>query len=315
MIEKVGIIVSVSVFSYYCKEGVKNLFKNKKSTFASIVIMSFTLLLFGIFLIMTKNINKFAKNFQEDEHIEVYIDLDATDSEVEELKKNIQDIEINGEKVILNIRYKSQEEAENAMRKMLGEEGNTLKNLQTESKFLPASFLLKISKMEQAGEIKAKIETMPNVRSVRHNQEVADILMNVLKIVRIVSFTIIIVLTVSSVSIISNTIKLTVDARKREINIMKYVGATDDFIRGPFVVESLLIGLISTIIPLVLLGITYKPLQNIIYKLNQEIGSGTSISILSYTSMLSDLTIAFLIIGIGIAILGNIISMKKYLKV
>lgn len=307
--------MSINILKYYLVEGCKNLFKNKRSTFASIVIMSFTLLLFGIFLMMAKNLNKYAKQIQDDEHIEVYIALDAKDSEIEELKRKIDDIKIDGEKAVVNIRYKSKDDAKEAMKKMLKEVGTTLKNLDSESNFLPASFLLKLSDMEKANKVKAEIEAMPSVRSVRHNQEVAGIIMNALKIIRIVSFVIILILIISSVLIISNTIKLTVFARRKEISIMKYIGATDDFIRGPFVVESLLIGIISAFIPLVLLGAIYKPIQGIIYNLNKEIGAGAASSILSYTSMLPDLILAFLVMGIGIAIFGNIVSMRRYLEV
>lgn len=307
--------MSINILKYYLVDGTKNLFKNKRSTFASIVIMSFTLLLFGIFLIMAKNLNKYAKQIQDDEHIEVYIALDAKDSEIEELKKRIDDIKIDGEKAVVNIRYKSKDDAKEAMKKMLKEVGTTLKNLDSESNFLPASFLLKISKMENANKVKAEIEAMPSVRSVRHNQEVAGIIMNALKIIRIVSFVIILVLIISSVLIISNTIKLTVFARRKEISIMKYIGATDNFIRGPFVIESLLIGIISAIIPLILLGLIYKPIQGIIYNLNNEIGSGTAASVLSYGSLLPDLILSFFALGIGIAIFGNIVSMRRYLEV
>lgn len=307
--------MSINILKYYLVDGTKNLFKNKRSTFASIVIMSFTLLLFGIFLIMAKNLNKYAKQIQDDEHIEVYIALDAKDSEIEELKKRIDDIKIDGEKAVVNIRYKSKDDAKEAMKKMLKEVGTTLKNLDSESNFLPASFLLKISKMENANKVKAEIEAMPSVRSVRHNQEVAGIIMNALKIIRIVSFVIILVLIISSVLIISNTIKLTVFARRKEISIMKYIGATDNFIRGPFVIESLLIGVISAIIPLILLGLIYKPIQGIIYNLNNEIGSGTAASVLSYGSLLPDLILSFFALGIGIAIFGNIVSMRRYLEV
>lgn len=307
--------MSINILKYYLVDGTKNLFKNKRSTFASIVIMSFTLLLFGIFLIMAKNLNKYAKQIQDDEHIEVYIALDAKDSEIEELRKKIDDIKIDGEKAVVNIRYKSKDDAKEAMKKMLKEVGTTLKNLDSESNFLPASFLLKISKMENANKVKAEIEAMPSVRSVRHNQEVAGIIMNALKIIRIVSFVIILVLIISSVLIISNTIKLTVFARRKEISIMKYIGATDNFIRGPFVIESLLIGIISAIIPLILLGLIYKPIQGIIYNLNNEIGSGKAASVLSYGSLLPDLILSFFALGIGIAIFGNIVSMRRYLEV
>lgn len=311
--------MSINILKYYFVEGYKNLFKNKRATFASIVIMIFTLLLFGIFIIITKNLNKAITSFQENEFIRVHIENDAKDSEIEELKKKILDIEINGEKPVLNIRYKSKEEAEESLKKMLAENENTIKTLDAGSlspaKFLPATFLLKISKMELASEIKEKIETMPNVKNVKHNENELNIILNIQKIIKIVSFVIIAILVIASVLIISNTIKLTVYARRKEISIMKYIGATDDFIRGPFVIESLLIGLISAVIPIIVLGLLYGPLQNLIYNFNKDIASVSSVTILPFSAILPDIVIAFLLLSIGISVFGNLVSMKRYLKV
>lgn len=310
--------MSINILKYYFVEGYKNLFKNKRATFASIVIMIFTLLLFGIFIIISKNINRAAAAFQENELIRVHIEVDATDSEIEELKKKVQDVEIDGEKPILNIRYKSKEEAEESLKKMLQDKKENIKfgnGSLNPATFLPASFLLKISKIELAPKIKAQIETMPNVRNVKDNETELNIILNIQKIIKIVSFAIITILVVASVLIISNTIKLTVYARRKEISIMKYIGATDDFIRGPFVIESLLIGLISTIIPVIVLGLLYEPAQSLIYNFNRKIDSASTVSILPFSSILPDIAIAFLLLSIGISVFGNLISMKRYLKV
>ena len=120
-------------------------------------------------------------------------------------------------------------------------------------------------------------------------------------------------LIIISIFIISYTIKLTVHARRREISIMKYVGATNSFIRGPFIVEGIIIGLISAIITLIILGLSYNAVMGGIGEsvLIQDIGIG----LLSFSDMFLLVLSVYLGLGIGIGILGSVISMRKYLKV
>jgi len=167
---------------------------------------------------------------------------------------------------------------------------------------------LKLSKDAQA-----KIELLDNVESVASANEEVEMLVNITNGIRIVTAVILIGLVIGAIFIISNTIKLTVYARRKEISIMKYVGATNSFIRWPFVVEGIVIGIISACISILIVGGGYKIIANKLLQsaVIQELG----ITLVSFGDMFNMLIIVYLALGIGIGVLGSSISMRKYLEV
>ena len=159
----------------------------------------------------------------------------------------------------------------------------------------------------------SKLSSLENVAKVTNTDDVIEILIKIAKGIRIISFVIIIGLIAISILIISNTIKLTVYARRKEISIMKYVGATNSFIRWPFIVEGIIIGLFSGIVSLGIISGLYMLMSN-----NVKIISFLSVirlKLLEFNEMFNFILIVYLILGIGIGVLGSAMSMKKYLKV
>ena len=144
------------------------------------------------------------------------------------------------------------------------------------------------------------------------NQTVST-LVSVANGVRIVTIVLLLLLIVISIFIISNTIKLTVHARRKEISIMKYVGATNGFIRFPFIIEGIIIGILAGAITILLIGLAYNGIMPSFA--NTEVSINMGISIVSFSDLFSSIVTVYLVLGIGIGVIGSSISMKKYLEV
>ena len=149
--------------------------------------------------------------------------------------------------------------------------------------------------------------------SISIRSDTIDALVSIANGVNTASMVIIILLILISVFIITNTIKLTVHARRKEISIMKYVGATNGFIRWPFIVEGIIIGIISALISILLLGIAYNGTANSVLNLLQT--EQLPLGIIPFSDMFGLVLVVYLSLGIGIGIIGSVISMKRYLEV
>ena len=157
------------------------------------------------------------------------------------------------------------------------------------------------------------ISKFENVKKITSKDQTVTTLINLANGIKIVTGVILLLLIFISVFIIANTIKLTVHARRKEISIMKYVGATNGFIRWPFMVEGILIGIISSFITVLILGITYNSVAEKI--ITSLAGVRVSLNLLTFSDMFNLLIIVYLVLGIGIGTIGSAISMKKYLEV
>ena len=172
---------------------------------------------------------------------------------------------------------------------------------------------IQLTDLEQSDNVYAQIEQLDNVSNIEVRDKTIDALIGVANGIRIVSGVILILLIVISIFIIANTIKLTVHARRKEISIMKYVGATNGFIRWPFIVEGIIIGVISAMISIVLLGVSYN--FAIDKLLDSSVATMVSFNLLTFSDMFALVLTVYLILGIGIGVIGSTISMRKYLEV
>ena len=239
-------IVKYSIFGYLIGEGFRNFFKNKKSTAASLIIMCATMFIFGIFFLIGENINYIMTQVQSEQAMQVFINPDATPEQEEELNQKIKAIPY-----VNTTEYISKEEALNTVQGWSGEikqilEGYTVENYNP----FKASFVVTLTDLSKNDEVEEQIKTFDNVADVEAGNKTVNTLVNIANGVRTATGVILVLLVLISIFIISNTIKLTVHARRKEISIMKYVGATNGFIRWPFMVEGIIIGIISAIISL-----------------------------------------------------------------
>ncbi len=293
-----------NVLTYLIGEGVSNVFKNRKQAFTSIGTMCLTMLIFGIFFVIGQNLNHFVDEIQKEQGMQVYMKTGVTESEIEDLKQKLLNIE-----GINTVQYVSQAEGLQYMKDKMGE--GLMEGI--DENIFPVSFIVKLTDLRLSSQIQAKIESFDNIDEVRSSNETVAALINLAKGIRIATYIILISLIIFAVFIITNTIKLTVHARRREISIMKYVGATNGFIRWPFAVEGMIIGLISGAISIGILSALYSLIvrwQGLIQFLAKM-----GLTLLNFSDMLNLILIVYLMLGIGIGVLGSTISMRKYLKV
>ncbi len=295
-----------NVFSYLIKEGFKSTFKQKKMTSASIIIMCATMFIFGLFFVIGENVNSVITQLESEQGIQIFIDEDATDTEVETLEGQIKSIQ-----GVNKVTFVSKEDALNSMKTTLGDE-NLFEGWDEENPF-PASYFVTLTDLSLNEQVQNEILKLDNVDEIASENTTINRLRSLANGIQITTIVILALLIIISIFIIAYTIKLTVHARRREISIMKYVGATNNFIRGPFIVEGIIIGVISAIITLIILGLSYNAIMPNIGGsiLIQEMGLG----LLSFSDMFSLVLTVYLVLGVGIGVLGSVISMRKYLKV
>lgn len=292
---------------YLVGEGFSNVFKNKKSTGASLMIMCATMIIFGIFLILGENINHFVSEVESAQGIQVFVDNDATQEQIDELGEKLR--KLDG---VSTTEFVSKEDALNQMKEKFGDKKDLLAGYE-ENNIFPASYVVTLTDLNMSKSVQDQIMTFENVKKITSKDETVTTLINLANGIKIVTGVILILLVVISIFIIANTIKLTVHARRKEISIMKYVGATNSFIRWPFVVEGIIIGLISGAISLALIAGLYMVIS-------QNVGfigflSNLGLRLLDFSDMFNLILIIYLVLGVGIGVLGSSLSMRKYLKV
>ena len=197
------------------------------------------------------------------------------------------------------------------MKKRLGDNAKALDGFTPD--FFEVSYIITLTDLSLNNQVYEAISKLDNVKEIQNKSSTIETLSSVGKAIRVVTFTIFAILILISLFIISNTIKLTVHARRKEISIMKYVGATNSFIRWPFIVEGIIIGIISGAISIIILGINYNLIANKI--LESQVVSAMSINLLTFADMFGLIVLVYTILGVGIGILGSCISMRRYLKV
>ena len=237
-----------SIIGYLLGEGFRNVFHNKKSSGASLAIMCATMLIFGIFFMIIENINSAVKKIELQQGMQVFIQKDATDEQISQIGEQIK--AING---VNTIKFISKEDALNYNREKLGNPALFV-GYDEENPF-KASYLVTLTDLKLSSEVQENIYKLDNIASITSQDNTINNLVKIANGIKIVSIVVLSLLVIISIFIIANTIKLTVHARRKEISIMKYVGATASFIRRPFIIEGIIIGIIAAIISLAVLGL------------------------------------------------------------
>lgn len=295
---------------YLISEGFRNVFKNKKSSLTSMVTMICAMFIFGVAFAIGENANSVVDQVSKSQGIQVFMFPDATDEEVEQLKSDIWNI---GTDKIQKVEFVSKQQALESMKTSFGENDWIFDGYDEENNIFPVSYIVGLTDLSYTKEVEDKINTMETVDKIQSSNETIDTLIKIARGVRIAVMVIFVLLIIMAVTIISNTIKLTVHSRRREISIMKYVGATNGFIRGPFVVEGIIIGLVAALLTILMVGVAY---DFIIEKMSQsDVLQRMSISLMTFSQLSNVIAIVFLALGIGIGVIGSSISMKKYLEV
>lgn len=243
-------------FKYLVGEGAKNVWYNRLMSFASVGVLTTCLLLVGFAMLFTMNVDEMVEFVMQQNEAVVFLKDEANDEQVAKLR---QDLENNGN--IDNITFISKEQAFEDQRETLGDD-SLMEGLDKDT--FPASFRVRIVDLSKMNQTVAALEKMDNVQKVNASPELAGTLSSAKNMVNIFGAVVIGALIIVSIVIIANTIRASVFSRRREINIMKYVGATDGFIRLPFVVEGLLLGFLSALVAFFVIWGAYTGLTHLI---------------------------------------------------
>ena len=291
---------------YLFKEGYDNLRKHGSKTFSTMLIICATLLVLGIFLVLFQNVNANVETVRVEQGLQAFIDDTATDDEIEYMQDEIKQIE-----GVKEVKYIDKDMAFEDAKQAFKDQEYFLEGLDKVDIF-PASFVVKFNNINQSQTVKTAVEKIDGIYKVNYNEDRIQAVISISKIANIFLLGIGAVLLIVSIFIISNTIKLAVYSNKREIFIMRYIGATNRFIRTPFIVEGTIMGLVSAIISFILISIAYV----LIYARVPQVGSSLGVfGFLPYTTLWYQILIVYVVLGLFIGIFGSAISIKKYLKV
>ena len=272
---------------------------------ASIFSIIAMLLILGLFFIITVNINLFTEVVKQDyDQIEVYLLDETTEAQTEDIMSKIQT-----QPGVTAVSYRTEEEALEIMKERWGESGYLLDSLGENP--LPSSILISVDSLDNAGKIAEYAGSLDGVEDIQYYQETVDKLTEITNFLQLAALIIMAFLVVVSVVVVSNTVKLTVFARAKEIRIMKYIGATNWFIRGPFLAEGVMIGVLASLISTGLIAFIYKQLVDLI---GAQVLAIVSSPLISVGYLTGNMVIIFLALGASIGAWGSIVSMRRFLE-
>ena len=305
--------MKISTFGRHVREGAKNVIRNGWMTFASISAISVSLFVLGIFLILSLNVNYLASQIESQVEIRVFLEVNISEAQMSEVQRTIAAIP-----EVSKVTFVSKEEGLNILREKMGAEGEELlEGLDGENNPLNDSYTVEVRNPQQVGLVAQQIEAFNNskdpkpIYKVSYGKGTVETLFQITDIVRNVGLVLVLLLSFTAMFLIANTIKLTINARQREISIMKLVGATNSFIRWPFFIEGGLLGLIGSIIPVGILLWSYSELIRFT-KMQLGLMLIKLIPVFELALIVSGLLLG---IGIMIGIWGSILSVRKFLKV
>ena len=301
--------MKISSFNYLIRQGFKGIWRNKMMTFASFCILLVSLIMVGFTILISINLDKAIGNIEDKSEVAAVIKDNVSVSKMAEIETKIKEIPN-----VRDVRLYSRDQAwKDMMDKMSDAQRDYFKY--AEDNPLPDVYRFSVKDIKKLGETTTQIELFDGVESVQSPTKFADVLISFRKIFFIVAIAIVVALVLVSLIIISNTTRASVFTRRKEINIMKYVGATNSFIRIPFFIEGMLVGLLAAGCALLVTKFAYEGIYSILtddYSLFDIFGLN---NIYSFDSMLIPVTVSYLVAGAFIGAVGTSISTGKHLKV
>ena len=298
-----------STIWYTLKQGVKNIKRNMMFSIASVLTMSACILLFGVFYSIVNNVNNIAHKVEEEVPITVFFDKGTTDEQIQQIGALIQE-----RPEVAQIQYESADDAWEKMKKEYFGDTDAAEGFKDDNPLVDSSnYQVYLKDISKQAVLVAYIHTLDHVRDVEQSEQAAKTLGFINKLVSGISIVIIVILLLISVFLISNTVSVGITVRKDEIGIMKYIGATDAFVRAPFLLEGMVLGVIGAAIPLVILYFAYNSAVNyVLTRFNVLMGVVEFIPVGRIYMTLLPIGLA---LGIGIGLLGSFWTTRKHLKV
>lgn len=293
--------MTISTFRRHVREGVRNLGRNGWMTAASISAVTVTLLLLGVFLVLALNLQSFVSDVENQVEMNVIIKDGVQRSDIDALGQKIQALP-----GVESVTFVSKEEGLAELKQRLKDNGSALNGLEMQNP-LPDKFVVRAANPKDTPTLADKIWTLPNVQKVDYAKQTVEKIFQVTSVVRNVGLAFIVGLMFTTMFLIANTIKITIFARRKEIEIMKLVGATNWFIRWPFLVEGTLMGALGALLPIVLIAIGYH-----------YVSASPALymfQLLSFSPLIPKVSMVILLMGAIIGMWGSFISVKRFLQV
>ncbi|POP34824.1 ABC transporter permease [Lactonifactor longoviformis] len=300
----------ISTIGYTLKQGVKNIFRNLRFSLASVATMAACIFLFGLFLAIVMNFNSMLREVEEGVGITVFFEEGAKQEQIDKIGE-----EIKKQKGVKEVKYVSAEEAwESFITQYFDGDDQAAAGFKDDNPLANSSnYEVYLDKIEDQTELVAYIEGLDGVREVNHSKNASTTLTSLNRVVGYTSIGIILILFAVAFFLISNTIAMGISIRREEIGIMKLIGATNFFVRAPFVIEGILIGLVGAGLPL---GLVYVCYNQLIKYIQDRFHVFTAMgSFLSVQTIFHILLPVGLGLGVGIGLLGSAVAIRKHLRV
>ncbi len=292
-------------FLRHIKESFKNIGRNGWMTFASVSAVTVTLSLVGVFVVIMMNLNNFASSIESDVEVRVHVDRTATEEQRIQLESNLEKL---GE--VDSITFSPKEDELNNLIENMGDQGSAFELFEQDNP-LNDVYIIKTYRPDDVAKVAEEAGKMDYVETVKYGQGFVEKMFKIVDTSRNVGIVLIAALLFTAMFLISNTIKITIFARRREIEIMRLVGATNGFIRWPFFLEGLWLGIMGSIIPIGIIAIGYK-------FLNDNFATGLTIdymNLLPYNPFIIQVSLLIVLFGALIGIWGSLMSVRKFLKI
>lgn len=272
---------------------------------ASVGSITAVLIILGLVLIMILSINNVVIDTKNKfDEVQIFLEDNITGEQLDRIEN-----EAKGTEGVLSVIFQSKEQALEIMKEEWEEDAYLLEGLETNP--LPNTIIVQLEDIEYADRVVDKVKGLQGIEEIKYNKDIIEKLVLFANYVRGGGLFIIAILVFVSVFIISNTIKITVTARRREIDIMKYVGATNGYIRGPFIIEGLLFGLIGAIISILIVNYGYGYFFN---RVSDKLYVLFTVYLVPPAALIKDISIMFIAMGTGIGALGSLVSLKRFLN-
>jgi cell division transport system permease protein len=305
--------MTFNTFLRHVREGFKNIFRNGWMSVASVTSIIVSLLILGVFIMLVLNVNSLADQADSQVEVNVFLELNVDQSMRETLQK-----EIAAMPEISKTTFVTKAQGLEELRKDLGDSGkDLLEGFDKDSNPLPDKIVVEVIEPTTVPFVAEKIEKLNTLHpekpilKVRYGKGTVETLFTITKLIRNVGFIFVAGLAIMSMFLISNTIRVTILARRREISIMKLVGATNFFIRWPFFIEGALIGLIGSLITV---GILFTGYQRLLTAVQGDIALNM-LKLMPLEGIWIQLSALLVILGMLVGIIGSTLSMRKFLKV
>ena len=296
--------MKISTLNYFILDALKSIKRNRTISVAAMITVLITFFVFGTFTLLALNFNKSIEDVASKIQIQVYLNDDIKLVDQRELE-----IKLAEQPGVSEVTYESKDQAFTNLKENLGTNEGLFQGYDLTNNPLPSSFIVKLNDPSYAADVTKSVEGMAGVESIGNQQEVIDTISKFVDIIQIIGIGLFVVFIGVSVFLIMNTIKLTVYSRRREVGIMKFVGATDWFIRWPFVIEGIIIGAIGSVLSTVVLYFVY----NAVFK--WIISSMFIVNLVQPAFVLTTLLGGFLVGGIVVGAIGSIFALRKFLVV